>query len=76
MTLETEIEVENTITEQFAFVPCFVNLDHVAYCRPDIGDDDKYTNNTCVTLISGSTITINMKYKEFLEIYVRYKRNK
>jgi hypothetical protein len=28
MTLETEIEVENTITEQFAFVPCFVNLDH------------------------------------------------
>lgn len=39
MILETEVEIENTLTEECAFVPCFLNVKHIAFARPHINDE-------------------------------------
>jgi hypothetical protein len=68
MIIETEIEVENTLTEECAFAPCFINVKHIAFARPHINDEGKYSGKTSVEMMNGSGIIIKMPYKELLPL--------
>lgn len=65
MNIETEIEVEDKITEVCAWVPCVIRTEAISFCRPYINDDKKY-EGTSVCFQDGTTIHIKMKYEEFI----------
>lgn len=67
MIIDVEIEVENTVTEETAWVPAVVNLKYVTYARPSIDDDEKYSG-TNLTFVDGKTITIKTDFKRIKEI--------